>query len=366
VHWPFCKSKCPYCDFNSHVRESIDQDSWLNAYIKELEYYKDILHGRKITSLFFGGGTPSLAEPRVIEAIINKIAVAADTEITMEANPTSVEAERFAQYAKAGVNRVSIGVQSFRPEQLKFLGREHSGEEATKAIDLAQKYFPRYSFDLIYSLPEQSLADWQKELEFALSLTNGHLSLYQLTIEKGTRFFSDHKRKLFSMPDDDRSAEAFTLTNAIMEAHQMPGYEVSNYASFGQECQHNLNYWRYGDYLGIGPGAHGRYTNIAGAKLATIDHHSPEEWLNSIGTNGHGLKSEIVLTTEEVHQETILMGIRLREGIAASLVEDKDKLAFLEGQGLILLEQGNIKATAQGRLLLNRLVAELFDTTSSS
>jgi len=359
VHWPFCKSKCPYCDFNSHVRESIDQDSWLNAYIKELDYYKDILHGRKITSLFFGGGTPSLAEPRVIETIINKIAVSADTEITMEANPTSIEAKRFAQYAKAGVNRVSIGVQSFRPEQLKFLGREHSGEEAMKAIELAQKYFPRYSFDLIYSLPEQSLADWQKELEFALRLASGHLSLYQLTIEKGTRFFSDHKRKLFSMPDDDRSAEAFTLTNAIMESHQMPGYEVSNYARAGQECQHNLNYWRYGDYIGIGPGAHGRYTNEAGAKLATIDHYSPEEWLNSIGTHGHGLKSEIALTAEEVHQETILMGIRLREGIDASLVKDKDKLAFLEGQGLVILEQGNVKATPQGRLLLNRLVAEL-------
>ena len=359
MHWPFCKSKCPYCDFNSHVRERVDQESWLDAYIKELDYYKDILQGNKITSLFFGGGTPSLAEPRVIEAIINKIAVSSDTEITMEANPTSIEAQKFSQYAKAGVNRVSIGVQSFKPEQLKFLGREHSGAEAMRAIELAQKYFPRYSFDLIYSLPEQSLSEWQKELELALSLANGHLSLYQLTIEKGTRFFSDHKRKLFSMPDDDRSAEAFTLTNSIMEAHDMPPYEVSNYARSGQECQHNLNYWRYGDYLGVGPGAHGRYTNLDGAKLATIDHYSPEEWLNCVNAMGHGLKSEIVLTAEEVHQEAILMGLRLAEGISVLLIKDKDKLAFLEEQGFVLVEKERVKATTRGKLLLNRLVAEL-------
>lgn len=359
MHWPFCKSKCPYCDFNSHVRESIDQEKWLNAYIKELDYYRNILQGKKIISIFFGGGTPSLAEPQVIEAIINKIQVSVDTEITMEANPTSIEARRFAQYAKAGVNRVSIGVQSFRSEQLQFLGREHSGLEAMKALELAQKYFPRYSFDLIYSLPEQSLADWQKELELALNLASGHLSLYQLTIEKGTRFFSDHKRKLFAMPDDDKSAEAFTLTNAIMAAHQMPYYEVSNYARAGQECQHNLNYWRYGDYIGIGPGAHGRYTNATGAKIATVDRYSPEDWLNAVNAKGHGLNTETILTAEEMRQEALLMGLRLREGISTSLIIDKDKLAFMEEQGFISLQQGNIRATDQGMLLLNKLVTEL-------
>jgi oxygen-independent coproporphyrinogen-3 oxidase len=263
IHWPFCKSKCPYCDFNSHVRDGIDQARWRNALLTELEHAAREAPGRRVETMFFGGGTPSLMEPETVGAVIARAKAlwdtAADVEITLEANPTSVEAGRFAALAQAGVNRVSLGVQALDAAALRFLGREHSADEAVEAIKTARRDFARYSFDLIYARPGQTPEDWAAELERALALAGEHLSLYQLTVERGTRFFTDHARGAFILPDEDQAAAMFELTQVRMAAAGLPAYEISNHARPGAACRHNLIYWRYQDYVGIGPGAHGRF-----------------------------------------------------------------------------------------------------------
>ena len=293
IHWPFCKSKCPYCDFNSHVRDQISSEAWESAYLKELDYYTDILKGKRIKSIFFGGGTPSLAEPKIFDSILSKLSkvaqLEANTEITLEANPTSVEADRFKAFSKLGINRVSIGIQSLNEANLRFLGREHSVKEALHAVELANKNFPRYSFDLIYTLPNQRIEDWFIDLEQALSIAGGHLSLYQLTIEKGTQFYKDFKAQTFIMPDDDLSAEFYTKTTEYVASKGYTRYEVSNYAVSGNECVHNITYWKYENFIGIGPGAHGRYQKD-GDTFATVKIHSPEQWLKSVEERGIGLQ----------------------------------------------------------------------------
>ena len=290
VHWPFCVSKCPYCDFNSHVRSSIDQNAWREALLADLAHEAGLLPGRTLTSIFFGGGTPSLMEPATVEALIGAArqhwSTADDIEITLEANPNSVEAARFADLTLAGVNRLSLGLQSFDDQSLAFLGRAHSAREGEQALDTAQKYFARVSFDLIYALPGDTEADWSATLDKAIAKGTSHLSLYQLTIEPGTRFASMVAKHEFEPLDSDQAADLFELTAERTAAGRIPAYEVSNHAGAGQESRHNLTYWRYGDYAGIGPGAHGRRL---GAR--TVRHRKPENFLSGIRRNGHGLIS---------------------------------------------------------------------------
>lgn len=363
VHWPFCKAKCPYCDFNSHVRQSIPMEDFLVAYLKELEYYRPILHNRIITSVFFGGGTPSTAEPRIFAAILQHLYdnyhVADNIEITLEANPTSVEAEKFEDFAASGINRVSIGVQSFDSAQLQFLGREHSAREAIIAIKLAAKYFKRYSFDLIYALPQQSLDEWEKQLHHALQYADKHLSLYQLTIERGTKFFSLYQQKKIVLPDENTAAELYQLTQQIMEAHNLPQYEISNHAALGEESLHNLNYWQYGDYIGLGAGAHGRYLDN-GIKISTVNHHSPEKWLGALQEFAHAMQSSSIVTELQQLQEKVMMGLRSNKGIAKSLLESNNRLPQLIAQGYIIEEEEIIKVNQKGRLVLNSIISQLF------
>ncbi|MCF6303398.1 MAG: radical SAM family heme chaperone HemW, partial [Devosiaceae bacterium] len=286
IHWPFCAAKCPYCDFNSHVRHNpLDQAVFVEAYVRELQHFAALTPGRTITSIFFGGGTPSLMEVSTLERIMEAVAknwnIDADAEITLEANPSSVEAERFRGYRAAGVNRVSLGVQSLDNEQLKFLGRLHNVDEAKHAISLAREIFPRMSFDLIYARPQQNPESWVEELEAALALAADHLSLYQLTIEQGTRFFELRKRGKLSVPNGELSADLYEATQETMNARNMRAYEISNHAVEGAQCRHNLTYWRYHDYVGIGPGAHGRLT-IDGTKVATACEMNPENWWQKV------------------------------------------------------------------------------------
>ena len=286
IHWPFCAAKCPYCDFNSHVRHKpVDQKVFVEAYLRELEYFAELTQGRKVTSIFFGGGTPSLMDVSTVETLMEAIAkhwaVDSDAEVTLEANPSSVEAERFRGYNAAGVNRVSLGVQSLHDEQLKFLGRLHNVEEAKRAITLAREIFPRMSFDLIYARPQQKPEDWVRELQLAISMAADHLSLYQLTIEQGTRFFDLRERGKLHVPDGELSAELYEATQELMNAHDMPAYEISNHAIRGAESRHNLTYWRYHDYVGVGPGAHGRISQD-GTKLATACELNPENWWQKV------------------------------------------------------------------------------------
>ncbi len=281
IHWPYCELKCPYCDFNSYARRSISEEQYIDAALRELEHYAPQTVGRSITSVFFGGGTPSLMNAASVGAVLDRVAalwpVDADCEITLEANPSSVESARFAGYRAAGVNRVSLGVQSLSDEQLRFLGRLHSAEEARAALQIAGQHFERMSFDLIYARPQQTEAEWRQELLEALNYARGHLSLYQLTIEPQTAFFDLHRRGRLRIPDDDLAAGLYELTQEICEGAGLPAYEVSNHAAPGQESRHNLTYWRYGDYLGIGPGAHGRL-HVAGSKVATAAIRAPQDW----------------------------------------------------------------------------------------
>jgi oxygen-independent coproporphyrinogen-3 oxidase len=363
IHWPFCKSKCPYCDFNSHVVQKIDYKQWEKAYLHELEYFKDYISDKNITSIFFGGGTPTLMPPFIADSIINKISQLADIdsniEITLEGNPTSVELEKFNEFKNAGVNRVSLGVQSLNDNNLKFLGREHSSKEALKAVEKAH-IFNNYSFDLIYALPNQSLKDWESELKEALQHANGHLSLYQLTIEKGTKFYSDFKAGKFKMPENDLSADFYELTDAIMNEAGLPAYEVSNYAKAGFASRHNMTYWRYGDYLGIGAGSHSRITQNNNKK-ALMMIHSPENWLNSVFEKGSGLQSEDILSAEDINYETILMGLRTTEGINPSIIDNQKTLQNLIEANLLEKHQDNIRATKKGVLVLNSIINRLVE-----
>lgn len=367
VHWPFCISKCPYCDFNSHVRERVDQEAWREALLTDLTHEARLLPGRRLTSIFFGGGTPSLMDTASVAAIIQAAsrhwAVADPLEITLEANPSSVEASRFADLAAAGVNRVSLGLQSLDDEALRFLGRAHSASEGLAALDVAQRHFARVSFDLIYALPGQTADRWQAMLERALGFGTGHLSLYQLTVEPGTRFAALHAAGKFEPLDTDVAADLFELTAVVTDAAGLPAYEISNHARAGQESRHNLTYWRYREYAGIGPGAHGRRLG-----MRTVRHRKPENFLAGVARNGHGMAEKAALVPRERAAEALVMGLRLAEGIdLAELVErtgaerlvDDRAVARLAGHGLLDRSGERLRITRSGRLLLDRILAEI-------
>jgi oxygen-independent coproporphyrinogen-3 oxidase len=366
VHWPFCVSKCPYCDFNSHVREKIDQDEWRQALLVDLAHEASLLPGRSLKSIFFGGGTPSLMEPSTAAAIIdaarNHWNAADDVEITLEANPNSVEAARFADLAAAGVNRLSLGLQSFDDKQLAFLGRAHSASEGQHALETAQKQFPRVSFDLIYALPGETEESWSSTLNRALSLGTSHLSLYQLTIEPGTRFASMVAKQEFEPLDADRAADLFELTEQQTSAAGVPAYEISNHATPGQESRHNLTYWRYNDYAGIGPGAHGRRL---GQRM--VRHRKPENFLTAMRRNGHGIVEEQTLSAREAADEALVMGLRLSEGIDAAALERRFDVPLVNwvaverylDAGLLERSGDRIRTSSRGRLILDSLLAAI-------
>ncbi len=373
IHWPFCVSKCPYCDFNSHVREKIEEDAWEKALLEELSYWGERFPKYPVHSLFFGGGTPSLMHPRTVEKLIKKaeelFTFLPGMEITCEANPNSVEVNKFQSLYQSGVNRVSIGVQSLRPEGLAFLGRGHSIDEAYKAIEVAAQVFPRYSFDLIYARPSQTLQEWEKELEEALILGSKHLSLYQLTIEEGTAFYQRHRRGDFILPDEQQSTELFTFTHQRMAQAGLPAYEVSNFAAQGHESRHNIGYWQYAPYFGIGPGAHGRIVTQQG-RNTTKTFRAPETWLACVQKQGHAVEEEIVLTAQESFEEALMMGLRLKEGIKLETLEDisegntqnllkSKQIASLKEEGLITVSASHIHPTFSGMLLLNQVVSYL-------
>jgi oxygen-independent coproporphyrinogen-3 oxidase len=357
IHWPFCKSKCPYCDFNSHVQRSIDYAQWQNAYIHELERLSTTLKGRPLKSIFLGGGTPSLMPPELVAAILHKAKTLwpyEAIEITLEANPNSVDVARFQAFRQAGVNRISLGVQSLRDASLRFLGRQHSAAEGLKAIEIAQQTFERVSFDLIYALPGQTAPAWGEELTQALALGTTHLSLYQLTIEAGTAFATQHARGDWRIPEDDHAGALYEQTQVLCAAKGLPAYEISNHAVPGQESQHNLVYWRYGDYAGIGPGAHGHLTHGAG-KIATRQIKAPQPWLNAIHEQGHGDADVAPVPPLEQARERLMMGLRLREGIKgfpATAAEhealDWAKVKVVEQAGLLTYQNSNLALTQAG------------------
>lgn len=360
IHWPYCLSKCPYCDFNSHVRPLFDEQNWLNKIVSEINMYPTNL---KISSVFFGGGTPSLMSPKstvtIIDAISKNFGSSSETEITLEANPNSSEANRFKEFRNAGVNRISIGVQSFDQKQLEFLGRKHNANEAASAITNAQKYFDRVSFDLIYALPGQMLQEWEKMLTYALSFGTTHLSLYQLTIEPETPFETRYKRKEFEIPLDDASAKFYEQTVAQMTAAHIPPYEVSNFARIGQECQHNLSYWHYDDYIGVGPGAHGRFTR-QGQKIHTVNQRVPETWLTQVSPK------ETVISEPDQAFERLMMGLRLYDGIPkAPLISYLNQQALLDltAEGFFKPHQTQLIPTLRGVLchgsIVNYLINDL-------
>ncbi|MBX3499792.1 MAG: coproporphyrinogen III oxidase [Alphaproteobacteria bacterium] len=378
VHWPFCVSKCPYCDFNSHVRDGVDQTRWREALLAELAHYAKSTTGRRVDSVFFGGGTPSLMPPATIAAVIGTIRdlwpLAGDVEITMEANPTSVEAARFEAVREAGVNRVSLGVQALDPGSLRFLGRAHSVDEGLAAIATARAVFARYSFDLIYARPGQTPAAWRAELTRALELAGEHLSLYQLTLERGTRFWQDHAHGAFAMPDEDTAAVLYEETGALMAAHGLPAYEISNYARQGAACRHNLIYWRYEDYVGVGPGAHGRFAvdraDTARGKRATRQASGPEAWLEQVEARGHATAEDRLVDRDEMPREALMMGLRLVEGIDRGrfrALTGRDPLDAIDSQalsrliegGFLALDAERLRATAAGRQRLDAVLARL-------
>ena len=363
VHWPFCVSKCPYCDFNSHVRETIDQDAWRKALLTDLAYEARLLPGRTLGSIFFGGGTPSLMPPATVAALIEAAGrywpLADDVEITLEANPSSVEADRFADLCAAGVNRVSLGVQAFDDERLAFLGRAHSAREGLDAIATAQRNFARVSFDLIYALPGDTEQRWSVDLDRAIGVGTEHLSLYQLTIEPGTRFAAMAAKGTLTPLDADYAGGLFELTQARTAVAGIPAYEISNHARPGAESRHNLTYWRYGDYAGIGPGAHGRRNG-----RATLRHRKPENWLTAISRNNHGIELEEALTDSERATEALVMGLRLAEGldVERSGLEpfvNRHAIARLTEQGLLVRDGTRIAATSAGMLLLDAILREI-------
>ena len=372
IHWPFCQAKCPYCDFNSHVVAQIDQKAWQKAYLSEIERIGADTQGRVLRSVFFGGGTPSLMDPDVVDAILTKVratwSMANNIEITLEANPTSVEAGRFAGYRDAGVNRVSMGVQALNDRDLKALGRLHTATEAMQAFDIARNVFNRVSFDLIYARQDQSLADWEAELGMALRLAVDHLSLYQLTIEDGTAFGDRYAAgKLRGLPDDDRAADMYVLTQDICGAAGFAGYEVSNHAHSGDESIHNQIYWRYGDYAGIGPGAHGRLT-LDGQRYATEAPSAPVGWLSQVCKSGNGDLQRIALKPDEQFAEFLLMGMRLSEGVDLRRYPDEQNDVLLNNINILLnldmveLANQRLKVTPLGRPVLNAVLRGLLDT----
>ena len=370
VHWPFCVSKCPYCDFNSHVRASVDQAAWRAALLADLAHEATMLPGRTLGSIFFGGGTPSLMPPETVAAIIDAATahwqVAEDVEITLEANPSSVEAAKFADLAGAGVNRVSLGLQALDDATLGFLGRAHSVDEGLGALETAQSAFARVSFDLIYARPDQTPEAWDAELAHALSFGTEHLSLYQLTIEPGTRFATLFQQGKLTPLDNDAAADMFEVTRARLSAAGLPAYEISNHARPGAESRHNLTYWRYGDYAGIGPGAHGRRDGVA-----TVRHKKPENWLAAVARNGQGMASEDVLPPRDRAVEALLMGLRLREGVDLARIAGRSGIAEpvdfaavarLAELGLIVFAPPHLTVTERGFGVLDAILTEVVAT----
>ena len=373
IHWPFCLSLCPYCDFNSHIASTIDHDLWLNAYKQEINYFKEKLSGRQIQSIFFGGGTPSLMRPKTVESIIDLLSniglISSTTEITLEANPTSYETEKFKEFKSAGINRVSIGVQSLKPEALEVLGRKHSKDEAISAIKSASKIFDRYSFDLIYAIPNQTLEDWKNELSNALELANGHISLYQLTIEKGTPFYQIFKSGQMQLPSNDSSANMYEWTNEFLKEKHYHSYEISNYAQSGNECIHNLAYWNYDEYLGIGPGAHSRLHGNDCVK-AVMMLHKPEKWLKNVSQTNHGIQTNASLSQNELIEEIVMMGTRLNKGMNLNTFSkltgiyfddalNKKNFTHFQKNDLVFKNSTNFGLTNSGLLLHNYLVPRL-------
>jgi oxygen-independent coproporphyrinogen-3 oxidase len=374
VHWPFCRSKCPYCDFNSHVREAIDEARWRAAILSELDHYAGETRGRTVSSIFFGGGTPSLMAPATVASIIARIAgrwrLATDVEITLEANPNSAERAKFTALRGAGVNRLSLGVQSLDDKALRFLGRAHDSGEARAAIAAAADTFERFSFDLIYARPGQSVAAWRDELAAALALAGEHLSLYQLTIEQGTAFHALHQRGDIVLPPEDEAAAFYEVTQEVLTDAGLPAYEISNHARPGAECRHNLVYWRYGDYAGIGPGAHGRLTRN-GARIATRQERAPETWLAAVEARGHGTAEGQAIAPAHAAEEALMMGLRLSEGIDPARFQKRTGVALdaaldqrrlqdlIAGGFLIGRADGGVAATPAGRRVLNAITAAL-------
>lgn len=371
LHWPFCEAKCPYCDFNSHVRHQlIDQQAYVKAFEKELAYYAEKVPDRPVESLFFGGGTPSLMAPQTVEALLNQIdrlwGLSSDVEITLEANPSSVEAERFSQLRSAGINRLSLGVQSLKPDDLRFLGRVHTVDQALSAIETARSHFDRISFDLIYARPGQTVESWQAELTQALAFAADHLSLYQLTIERDTPFAALRDAGKLIPPDAELAADLYEVTQEVTAAHGLFAYETSNHARPGAECRHNLLYWRAGEYVGVGPGAHGRIDLPDGRHATAIERH-PETWLGYVAQYGHGQVVDDVLSLEERGDEFLLMGLRLTDGIDLDQFEaissrkiDPKRIADLVTHAMIEVVEGRVvRATPQGAMVLDAVVADL-------
>ncbi|PZP56905.1 MAG: coproporphyrinogen III oxidase [Micavibrio aeruginosavorus] len=375
IHWPFCLSKCPYCDFNSHVHDTIDHEAFAKAYLREINYIADMTKGSTVETVFFGGGTPSLMKPETVAMILDAIKshwnIAPDWEVTLEANPTSSEAEKFKAFKAAGVNRLSLGIQSLRSEDLKFLGRTHDTEQAREAIQMAADTFDRFSFDLIYARPQQTVEAWKEELHEALQIAAGHISLYQLTIEKNTPFFVQHARGEFKIPAEELAADFYDATEEIMKASGFETYEVSNYARPGQQSRHNLIYWRYGDYAGIGPGAHGRLT-LDGKKYATRTHRAPDIWLQRVEAQGHSHHEFELIEPVQRLQEAVMMGLRLEEGVPLSRLQseyggnpfdiiEQRKISKLCDEGLLIFENDIIRTTHSGRKCLNGVLDYLLN-----
>jgi oxygen-independent coproporphyrinogen-3 oxidase len=372
IHWPFCWSKCPYCDFNSHVRDSVGAARWTRALLADLEYQAKLTPNRQVSSVFFGGGTPSLMPAETVSALLKAVrshwAVAPDVEVTLEANPSSAEAGRFRAFAAAGVNRLSLGVQALDPAALRLLGRRHDRDEAIAAIEHARNIFSRFSFDLIYARPGQSVAAWRSELDEALTLAGEHLSLYQLTIEPGTAFATQERLGEIALPDEESAAALYEMTQDHLAARGLPAYEISNHARPGAECRHNLAYWRYGDYVGIGPGAHGRLTRD-GAKCATRQVRLPERWLAAVEAAGSGLEETTLIDHGTAIEEMLIMGLRLVEGVSRTRLEKAagqevetlfgGRLAALIEAGFLSLDRERLAATAAGRQRLNAVLAAL-------
>ena len=369
VHWPFCVTKCPYCDFNSHVRATVDDAAWRTALLADLAYEAARLPGRRLASIFFGGGTPSLMPPATVAAIIDAATTHwpadADIEITLEANPSSVEAARFAGFAAAGVNRLSLGLQALDDADLRVLGRPHDLAQGLAALEIAQNRFARVSFDLIYDRPGMTLAGWEAELARALAFGTSHLSLYQLTLEPGTRFTALAAKGLLTLPDADTSADLFEATRAMTAAAGIAAYEVSNHARSGAQSRHNLAYWTYGDYAGIGPGAHGRRMGVATERLK-----KPESWLAGVTATGHGMASETPLTPHERATEALVMGLRLAAGINATCFAERtgtglanslrpDRVAWLAAQGLLVHDAVGLRLTLAGQPFVDAVLKEI-------
>ncbi len=381
VHWPFCLSKCPYCDFNSHIFDSINHNQWLKSYQMELDHFQDIIGNKYIKSIFFGGGTPSLMKPFVVEGIIQKLANLAiideQTEITLEANPTSFESKKFQAFKLAGINRVSIGVQSLVEKDLKILGRQHDSKQAIKTIEKAGQIFPKISFDLIYARSNQTLENWQNELTSAMQFASGHISLYQLVIEKGTLFYKLFNNGDLTIPDSDQAADMYEWTNLYLKSKNYLRYEISNYAILGHQCQHNLTYWQYNNYLGIGPGAHSRI-NIDHHLHSIMMWHKPDKWLQTVKDSGCGIQYISQLSQREIIEEMLMMGLRLEKGINIGMIQkrtgkqlfeilDLEKMVYYKNLGLIewnesIKEANYINLTDKGLMLHSYIVPRLLYT----